>query len=263
MNAADLQVVVLDVGMGQSILLTEDGHGLLVDTGLAKYVPHVLSRMKFYGVNRLDYLVLSHLHPDHAAGYFGIREAWPDSPVLDNCHLPEDIDTSERDAFVKVNTALEMDPLRNCLSAGDTLHWLGHEVKVLWPESPRGTDLNYNSLVLLFTNREGGRLLIMGDADKIVESRLTETLRSLLHNDSIDLYVAGHHAAMDSTDPAFLSMLQPQVSVVSVGQDNQYGYPSDESMLVLERYSTTVLRTDRDGEICFVFNDNIEIQGVK
>jgi competence protein ComEC len=258
--AADLQVVVLDVGMGQSILLTEGGHGLLVDTGLAQYVPQVLSRMEFYGVNSLDYLVLSHLHPDHAGGYFGIRKAWPDTPVLDNCHNPEDIHTSEPEVFVKITTALERDPLRECLAAGDTLHWRGHEMKVLWPESPQGEDLNHNSLVLLFTSRKGGRLLIMGDVDRSVESRLTETLRSSLDNDSIDLYVAGHHAAMDSTDPAFLSMLQPQVSVVSVGQDNQYGYPSDESMRVLETHSNTVLRTDRNGEICFVFNTNILLQ---
>ncbi len=260
MDAAELKVVVLDVGMGQSILLTEDGHGLLVDTGHAQYVAHVLSRMEFYGVRHLDYLVLTHLHPDHAAGYFGIREAWPNSPVFDNCHTPEDIETSEPEAYAKLNTALEMDPLHGCLSAGDTLNWLGHEVKVLWPENPRGADLNSNSLVLLFTSREGRRLLIMGDADKAVESRLAKTLRSSIHNDSIDLYVAGHHAAMDSTDPAFLSMLQPQLSVVSVGQDNQYGYPSAESMRVLERYSNTVLRTDRDGEICFIFNGNMLTQ---
>lgn len=261
LDAAALQAVVLDVGMGQSILLVENGHGLLIDTGLAKYVPHVLSRMKYYGVSILDYLVLTHLHPDHAAGYFGIREAWPDSPVFDNCHIPEDIQTSEPEAFVKLSHALEMDPLRNCLSAGDTLHWLGHEIKVLWPEVLQGDDLNSNSLVLLFTSREGKRLLIMGDVDKKVENRLIETLRSSLYNNSIDLYVAGHHAAMDSTDPAFLNMLRPQVSVVSVGENNQYGYPSNESMRVLETYSGTVLRTDKDGEICFVSNGNVLVKG--
>lgn len=260
MNAAGLQVVVLDVGMGQSILLVEKGHGLLIDTGLAKYVPHVLSRMKYYGVNSLDYLVLTHLHPDHAAGYFGIREAWPESPAFDNCHIPENIHTSEPEAFVKLSRALEMDPLRNCLSAGDSLHWQGHEMKVLWPEDLLGDDLNSNSLVLLFTSREGRRLLIMGDVGKQVENKLIETMRSSLHNDSIDLYVAGHHAAMDSTDSAFLSMLRPQVSVVSVGENNQYGYPSNESMCVLETFSGTVLRTDRDGEICFASNGKILIR---
>ena len=57
--ASDLQVIVLDVGMGQSVLLVEDGHGFLVDTGHARYSPHVLSRMKYYGVDSLDYLILS------------------------------------------------------------------------------------------------------------------------------------------------------------------------------------------------------------
>ena len=86
---ADLQVVVLDVGMDQSILLAEEGQGLLVDTGLAEYGPHVLSRIKDHGVETLDYLILSHLQPDHAGGYFQIRAAWPDTPVFTTCTIPQ------------------------------------------------------------------------------------------------------------------------------------------------------------------------------
>lgn len=250
-DAADLRIVVLDVGMGQSILLAEGGHGILIDTGLARYTPHVLSRMKFYGIKTLDYLVLSHLHPDHAAGYLGIREAWPDTPMFDNCHAPEEVETSERETFLKMSTALARDPLRGCLSAGDRLQWRGHELEVLWPVDPRGADLNHNSLVLLFSGKQGGRLLIMGDVNKTVERRMIPILQPLLQKATINLYVAAHHAAMDSTDADFLSLLQPLVSLVSVGRDNPYDYPSDESMAVLTRHSGTVLRTDRDGEICF------------
>ena len=250
-DAAELRLVILDVGMGQSMLLVQDGHGLLIDTGLAEYGPHVLARLQFHGVHTLDYLLLSHLHPDHAAGYFQIRDAWPDTPVFDNCHAPEEVDTSERDAFLKVSTALARDPLHGCLAAGDRLQWRGHELEVLWPDHSQGTDLNRNSLVLLFTTRQGGRLLIMGDVDKTVEARMIPILRPLLQKSTIDLYVAAHHAALDSTDADFLSLVQPQVSLVSVGRDNQYGYPSDESMAILAQNSGTVLRTDRDGEICF------------
>jgi len=97
--ASDLQVIVLDVGMGQSVLLVEDGHGFLVDTGLARYSPHVLSRMKYYGVDSLDYLILSHLHPEYAGGYFQLRAAWPDIPVFDSCSVPQELHPSEQDAF--------------------------------------------------------------------------------------------------------------------------------------------------------------------
>ena len=249
--ASDLQVIVLDVGMGQSVLLVEDGHGLLVDTGLARYSPHVLSRMKYYGVESLDYLILSHLHPDHAGGYFQLRAAWSDIPVFDSCSVPQELHPSEQDAFFKLQGALKKDPLRSCLKAGDDLHWQGHNLQVLWPTSEPGANLNRDSLVLLVTTKQGGTLLIMGDVDKSVERSIQAELEVSMRQHGVDLFVVGHHAAVDSTDPGFLKMLHPQVSIVSVGKDNPYGYPSKESMAVLAKYSEMVLRTDLNGEICF------------
>ncbi len=250
-HAADLQVVVLDVGMGQSVLLVEEGHGILVDTGLAGYSPHVLSRMKHFGVDTLDYLILSHLHPDHAGGYFQIRTIWSDTPVFDSCSVPQELHPSEQDAFLKLQEGLKNDSLHRCLKAGDELPWKGHSLQVLWPMSMPGTNLNRDSMVLLFTTKQGKTLLIMGDVDKSVERSLHSTLEVSLQEKGVDLYVAGHHAAVDSADPDFLKMLNPQVSIVSVGKENPLGYPSKKSMAVLETYSETVLRTDLNGEICF------------
>ncbi len=258
-HTADLKVVILDVGMGQSVLLVQGGHGLLIDTGLVEYGPHVLSRMNFYGIQTLDYLVLSHLHPDHAGGYFQFREAWPDTSVFENCHIPEKLHPDEEDFFVKVHTALAQDSLRSCLAAGDIVFWQGHELQVLWPVVTEGTNINHNSLVVLLKVGQKGSLLVMGDVDKTVENRLKTTLQSLLSPSGVTLYVAAHHAAVDTGDPGFLSVLRPQVSIISVGQNNPFGYPSDTSVSVLERYSGTVLRTDRDGEICFTLDSTTAI----
>jgi competence protein ComEC len=249
--AADLLLVVIDVGMGQSVLLVDDDHGMLIDTGLARYIPLVLERMRFHGVRELDYLVLTHLHPDHAAGYFGLRKVWSNTPVFDNCHDLEGIESSARELILKIDAALKQDPLRSCLLAGDSLKWRGHLLQVLWPEATEGKDLNNNSLVLLFSSSKGGHLLIMGDAGKEVEKKMAAAMPSSLAGKDISCFVAGHHAAEDSTDSGFLGRIRPQFSVVSVGRENMYGYPSDRSMAILERYSETVLRTDKDGEICF------------
>ncbi|MCF8055029.1 MAG: MBL fold metallo-hydrolase [Desulfocapsa sp.] len=250
-QATDLRLVTLDVGMGQSILLVENGHGLLLDTGLAEYGEHVLARMKFHGVRSLDYLLLSHLHRDHAAGYSQVRAAWPDSFVLTTCSAPEELLPNEKQMFFMLQAVLERDPLQTCLAAGDTLQWRGHQLQVLWPVHSQQPNLNQTSLVLLFTSKQGGQLLIMGDVDRTVERKLIPPLWPFLQKSGIDFYVAAHHAAADSTDPDFLSLLRPSVSLVSVGRDNPNGYPSAESMAVLIRHSEKVLRTDRDGEICF------------
>lgn len=251
MATGDLLLVVIDVGMGQSILLVDDGHGVLIDTGLARYVPHVLERMHFHGVRELDYLILTHLHPDHAAGYFGLRKVWSKTPIFDNCHDLEEIESSSREFILKIGASLGQDPLRSCLLAGDSLAWRGHILQVLWPETTEGKDLNNNSLVLLFSSSKDGHLLIMGDVGKGVEKKMVAAMPPVLAGKAISCFVAGHHAADDSTDSSFLSRIKPKLSIVSVGRENVYGYPSDKSMAILERYSETVLRTDRDGEICF------------
>ncbi len=250
---AALRIVIFDVGMGQSILLEENGHGLLIDTGVAEQAPPVLRRLEAYGVKSLDYLILTHLHPDHAAGYPAVREAWPQTLVRGNCHDPESVHSTEQESFEKVNSALQRDPLYGCLIAGDTLHWQKQRIDVLWPDTLQDKgNLNLASLVLLITSEEGRRLLIMGDVDQSVDLRLMPSLSYILRGESMDLLVAAHHAAADSSNPEFIKILSPVFSVVSVGANNPYGYPAEKSMAVLEQYSQTVLRTDKVGEICFM-----------
>ncbi|HIP37985.1 MAG TPA: hypothetical protein EYG88_01100 [Desulfocapsa sulfexigens] len=92
-----------------------------------------------------------------------------------------------------------------------------------------------------------------------MEGRLKRDLQSSLFFHGVTLYVAAHHAAVDSTDFGFLSVLHPQVSVVSVGRNNQFGYPSGESMKILKKYSRAVMRTDMDGEVCFALHATVAI----
>lgn len=250
---AQLHVVVLDVGMGQSIFLEEGGHGILIDTGVAAQAPHVLRRMKAAGLQSLDYLLLTHLHPDHAAGFPQIRRAWQQAMVKGNCHSPESVLSSEQDTAVALNNLLQEDERYGCLTAGDTIPWRGHTIRVLWPDTLAGkTNLNAASLVLLLISKDGRTLLVMGDVDRSVEPLVAKTLAPLLQDRHIDIFVAGHHAATDSCSRDLLQQLSPLYSVVSVGADNPYGYPDAQSMAILKKYSQTVLRTDENGEICFV-----------
>ncbi len=245
------KVVVLDVGMGQSVLLERYGHGILIDTGLARYAPHVLSRIKYHGVEDLDYLLLSHLHPDHAGGYGKIREAWPHSTILWNCFEPQQLHRKEEQFQKETHALLSGDSSQRCLSAGESFSWQDYVIQILWPVIDEGKSLNHNSHVLLLTTPRGLRLLLMGDVGKTVERRLMHDFRDLLSPLGLSLFVASHHGSAFGTDPDFLSIVRPEVSIVSVGKNNRSGYPSDKSLAILETYSERVLRTDRDGELCF------------
>lgn len=250
-NAA-LKVIMLDVGNGQSILLVENNHGVLIDTGLPSSTDHVNQRMDWFGVKQLDYLLLSHLHPDHAGGYPQLRDTWPETPVFDDCHISPSLHPDEEIFFVRTSQKLLNDPLRNCLQAGDSLSWQGHKLTILWPEQLQSTtDLNAHSLVILLTSGQGATVLLMGDVNQEVERYLLPILRPLLNDSAVDIYMAGHHGAIDTGAPEFLQMLRPKVSLISVGKGNTSDYPAAKTIRLLSKYSGTVLRTDQNGEICF------------
>ncbi|WP_456416761.1 ComEC/Rec2 family competence protein [Thiolapillus sp.] len=241
--AAAPRLVMLDVGEGQAVLLQQGHRGVLIDVGHPGMSQKVLERLGALGVKQLDYLVLTHLHPDHAGGYFRLREAFPQTPVLYSGHpLPADV---RPDLVRWVNDALAQDAHRRLLRAGEDISWQGMSIEVLWPEAFSGDNLNRHSLVLLL-RYAGLELLIMGDADALVEQALLEQ-NKLPAN--IDVLVAGHHGAADATSAAFVDRLHPRLALISVNAGNIRGYPGEEVLQRLEKAGARVLRTDRHGEL--------------
>lgn len=249
-TAAPLRMVALDTGEGQSILLTDQQHGIVIDTGHAGTAAHVLSRIRAHGVTQLDYLILTHLHQDHASGYFRIREAFPHTPVLDPCHpiIPEEF--IAQDMVRWIDDALTSDINRNCVKEGDTLSWQGHQLQVLWPHAPKGSNLNHHSLVLQLVTNTGKKLLLMGDVDTTVEQELARTMRGEWQDGGVDVFMVGHHGAVDTGNEAFLSLIKPHYTIISVNKNNLRGYPAVQTLKTLEKHSRSILRTDQHGEIC-------------
>ncbi len=238
-------LVVLDVGEGQAILLQEEHHGILIDTGHPGMSQHLLQRLEALGVRQLDYLVLTHLHPDHAGGYFRLREQFPDTPLLYSGHP---LSSRIRPDLVRwLNQAVTADQHWKKFLAGGRIHWRGLILEALWPTTFDNANLNRHSLVILIRYR-GLKLLLMGDADSVVEQRLLDENKL---PSQVDLLVAGHHGAADATSEAFVAKVQPRIAVISVNENNIRGYPSSDVVARLKHSGAHLLRTDRDGELRF------------
>lgn len=241
----NFRVVVLNVGEGQAVLLKRGNHGILIDTGHAGMATHVLARIRSHNIDKLDFIILTHLHPDHASGYFRLREAYPEAIILDNHHpLPIDI---KPDMVRWVHMALGQDKLRRKITAGDKIRWQNVSFQVLWPGNFTDNDLNKHSTVLLIKYGHE-RILIMADAGCEVEQRL---IAQDALSEPTSLLVVGHHGANDASTQAFLSSIKPKHCAISVNENNIRGYPAPQTMMRLETACNTVLRTDTDGELCF------------
>ena len=59
----------------------------------------------------------------------------------------------------------------------------------------------------------------------------------------------GHHGSYTSSSKQFLRRARPELSIISVGKDNDYGHPSKSVLDRLGGIGTEILRTDKSGDI--------------
>jgi len=241
------RIIALDVKEGQSILIKHKDKGLLIDTGHAGQSISVLNKLRKYGIEKVEIIILTHLHPDHVGGYFRLTEAFPSAKIYSNCHpLPINI---QPDTLRWLYESLQTNPEHHCLKAGDVLSFYDAELTTLWPHVFVNNNLNQHSLVInIAINKKN--ILLMGDASSKEEQALI--IRKKLPT-NISTLIVGHHGADDATSKEFLRTIKPETAVISVNKNNIRGYPTEATINRLKAMNIKILRTDIQGDIP-VFN---------
>lgn len=224
-------VAFLDVGQGDaSLLLGPAGEVVLIDGGGD---PSVLrAHLRDRGVRRIDLLIVSHRHADHAAGLEGVTAV---ARVVRMWHPPQLGEGSPLDlvaAEVAARGGVVESP-----AVGTAVRVGSFVIEVVGPlrryESP-----NDGSLVLLI-EAAGTSVLFSGDIEAIAQAELGP-LRA-------DVLKVPHQGARTS-DLGWLEASAPEIAVISVGP-NTFGHPSDEVIATLEASGAEVRRTDEEGTI--------------
>ena len=269
-----LRVTVFDVGQGLAVLLEYDGRYGLYDSGPDS--AGVGDSLRARGVEELEWVVLSHNHRDHVGGFVEIADA--DGRLNDgvNGADPEKLPVRIKSLFVGPDTAggiwrdsvlyvahkrgIPVDTLvRGDVvqlgSAGGSLSAEMPDIRVMWPPDYETVSENHGSLVLKVSWGAGSALLT-GDLDSLGERELLELSPTL----SAKLLQVPHHGSAGSSALAFLAQVAPEYAVVSVGDGNPYGHPT-ESVVQKLRYvlgdSLRFFRTDRDGSVGFVLEQGV------
>jgi len=74
----------------------------------------------------------------------------------------------------------------------------------------------------------------------------------------------GHHGSRSSTSEEWLNAVDPQVGVISAGENNRYGHPHQEVLDLLNRFGVQIHRTDLSGTITIMTDGStLDIQTEK
>ena len=237
--ADDYRMTVLDVGQGQCILLQSEGRIYMVDCGgegAESVADDAAELLLSQGVTKLDGVIVTHFDSDHSAGVANLLTRVDADVVL--MPVTEDpTGTAERIVSVTDGDVYRVTETVE-LTYSDT-------VITVIPSHMENSD-NESGLCVLF-KAENCAILITGDRDAFGE-------RMLLRNIDIpdlDVLVVGHHGSKNSTGIELLEATRPEVAIISVGEDNPYGHPSQETLDRLEEFGCTVYRTDLHGTIIY------------
>jgi beta-lactamase superfamily II metal-dependent hydrolase len=273
----ELQVHILDVGPieGDSILIVSPtGKSVLIDAGDAGKGKVVLEALKRYKIEKLDYFIATHPHPDHIGGADEVINGIKVAKVIDNgvdlstpAPSPSPIKKGAKPAPAKnklksVNSFFDeyKDALQKSgaqyesVQAGKKYDLGGGAIlTVLAPTEPLftkdmlkggGNDLNANSIVLRLDYGDFS-MLFMGDAEEQTEARLVGHDLNL----KATVIKIAHHGSKYATSEGFLKRVQPQAAIISDGAWNRYGHPAQSVLDRLKAINAKVYRTDLEGEI--------------
>ena len=237
---------LIDSGQGQSLVVSDENHTVVLDTGPALSAEFSIAQMILTPILRninsrqIDYLVLSHSDNDHAGGAqdlqnrFEITNILVGQPIaglsgkpsqpLHNCHsLADTVEQISNTLIVSDNIQLQFYPIPLDIQTDDNnsscvikLHWYGHTLMV-----PGDASIDVE------------RYLVSHNADKLTS----------------DILIAGHHGSKTSTARFWLNAIQAQEVWVSAGFGNRFGHPHQEVIERIASSGATLRNTAQVGKI--------------
>ena len=243
---------MIDVGQGDSFLITSNNKTMLIDTGgvMTYYQEqwmqyekssggkYLVTFLKSLGITNLDYLVLTHGDYDHAGEALTIMDEIDVGTVFFNGNKLNDLEKKIWDSS----------PNNYKLTEGDSFSLGNFNFLVISNTYP---DENDGSLVLYSTINDKS-LLFMGDASIKSEEYILDNYDIR----DITILKVGHHGSRTSSSEEFIDSVNPTYALISAGKDNKFNHPHKEVIERLEENGSIIYNTQINGMVMFDFTNN-------
>lgn len=236
-------ISVMDVGNGQCIAVTAGENTVVIDCGSYGVAGNAGSMLSAYlhakGRSDVDYLMLTHLHEDHAMGAVRLMNLMD----VDVLILPDNAEDTDPGGLLEdLLLTAEANGVEVMYITGDTALSAGDISLFIYESSERGR--RDESGIMSTVSVGDYNMLVTGDVEMSVERELVREHEL----EDTDLLIVPHHGSKYSTSEELLEEASPETAIISVGY-NRYGHPTDEVLERLDEYGIRVMRTDELGRI--------------
>lgn len=240
-----LQIIFLDVGQGDSILIQKGTKQILIDGGpsgktelaeLGKYLP--------YFDREIEVVIATHPDRDHIGGLIDVAKNFKIGKVITT---GAEKDTSVFKEWKDIREYNRIETLE--ARRGDEVEFGNARFKIIFPDSAVDQlvgDANNKSVVARLEYGENS-FLFTGD----IESPAEKEILTDGENIDVDFLKIAHHGSKYSSSDEFLDATSPETAIISVGAKNSYGHPTQAVLEVLQKRHIKIYRTDESGDIIF------------
>ena len=217
-----LKIYFIDVGQGDcTLIITPKGKKILIDGGEGKneiLLPYLLDR----GINKIDYIIISHFDSDHCNGLIEVMEKIKVGKVIVSKQ------PGESEEYRNILEIIKRKNIEACVVKAQDRITIEKDlyINILNPAGKlEFNDLNNNAMVakLIYKNFS---MLFTGDIEK-AEENIAQKYKNNLK--STILKVA-HHGSKTSTNEEFLKYVEPQIALIGVGENNKFGHPNQQTI---------------------------------
>ena len=245
----DLKVHYLDVGEADSIFIElPNGETMLIDAGEAQNEEKIADYIENLNYDTINYVIGTHPHADHIGGLAYIIKNFE----VKNIYMPK----------VAANTKTYENLLKTIKSKSLSITVAEKDKKIintenlkayfLAPENKKYDELNNYSAILKIVFQDKS-FLFMGDSEASVEKTLTDV--------SADVIKVGHHGSNTSSSSGFIKKVNPEIAVISVGENNKYDHPDKDVIKAYEKLGAKIYRTDINGNIVISTDgENLDVE---
>lgn len=264
----DLHYVQCDVGQGDAVLLYKGSKQILIDGGksFSKLESCFLSYMPFWD-RKIEVMILTHADIDHIGSASKVIDKYKINYAIWNNYQSQD--KTWQNLYKKLNkNHIKLVAINSPI----TIKYGKLKIKFLWPDyslinrlniasstfnqshsytANNLSDNDYSLIFQFFYGNHSGTL--SGDAPKWVEGAVLQDLQPS------EVLKLSHHGSKTANSQEFLDKINPKITVIGVGK-NSYGHPNKSVLNRVASGSSSLYRTDLDGDIEIIFKDKLLVR---